>query len=99
MRQAGREDDVAPGAAAASLDARAAAIRAALGGVGNIVRIEPCALTRLRVELREGRGVRQSDLVAAGALGLLRVSEHLVHVIVGEDAPPLAREIAARAAP
>jgi hypothetical protein len=32
-------------------------------------------------------------------LGLLRVSEHLVHVIVGEDAPSLAREIPARAAP
>jgi len=69
----------------------------ALGGVGNIVRIEACALTRLRVELREGRAVDQGDLVAAGALGLMRVSEHLVHVIVGEDAPHLAREIAARA--
>lgn len=61
--------------------------------------LAPCALTRLRIELRQGRGVRQSDLVAAGALGLLRVSEHLVHVIVGEDAPHLAREIAAGAAP
>jgi PTS system glucose-specific IIC component len=88
MRQAGPESGVAFGAAA---------ISAALGGLGNIVRIEACALTRLRVELREGGVVRESGLVAAGALGLLRVSEHLVHVIVGEDAPPLAREIAARA--
>lgn len=90
MRQAGQESDAAPGAAAA-------AISAALGGAGNIVRIAPCALTRLRVELRDGRGVTEGDLVAAGASGLLRVSEHLVHVIVGEDAPSLAREIAALA--
>jgi PTS system N-acetylglucosamine-specific IIB component len=66
---------------------RAAAISAALGGVGNIVQIEPCTLTRLRVELRDGRPIRQADLVAAGALGLLRVSEHLVHVIVLQKGP------------
>ncbi len=113
MRQAGGESCPAPAAAATSPaptdsttpsavpgpDERVAAISAALGGAGNIVRIEPCALTRLRVELREGRAIHQRDLVAAGAMGLLRVSEHLVHVIVGEDAPHLAREIAARAAP
>ncbi len=83
--------------AEASLVERAAAISAALGGVGNIVRIEPCALTRLRVELREVQVVDEGDLVDAGALAVLRVSEHLVHVIVGEDAPHLARQIAARA--
>lgn len=87
MRQAGAGGGVAPGTAAA-------AISAALGGAGNIVRIEACALTRLRVELREGRGVTEDDLVAAGASGLLRVSEHLVHVIVGRDAVPMALEIA-----
>ncbi len=103
MRQAGREGETPPAAAATSppadvaAAARAAAISAALGGAGNIVRIEPCALTRLRVELRDGH-IDEGDLVAAGALGILRVSEHLVHVIIGEDAPQLAREIAAPAA-
>jgi PTS system glucose-specific IIC component len=77
----------------AGLEARAAAIRAALGGAANIVRIQACALTRLRVEVREGRDVREDDLAAAGAPGLLRVSAHLVHVIVGGDAEPLARAI------
>lgn len=77
---------------------RATAISAALGGVDNIVQIKPCALTRLRVELHNGQEIEEDDLVAAGALGLLRVSEHLVHVIVGEHAPQLAQEIAARAA-
>ncbi len=114
MRQAGRESSPAPAAAVPSptpidsaaiavatmpgLVERAAAISAALGGAGNIVRIEACALTRLRVEVRDGRAIDQGDLVAAGALGLLRVSDDLVHVIAGEDAPHLAREIAARAA-
>jgi PTS system glucose-specific IIC component len=77
----------------AGLEARAGAIRAALGGAANIVRIQACALTRLRVEVREGRDVREDDLAAAGAPGLLRVSAHLVHVIVGGDAEPLARAI------
>ena len=79
--------------AVAGLGARAAAIRAALGGAANIVAVQACALTRLRVEVREGRDVREDDLAAAGAPGLLRVSAHLVHVIVGGDAEPLARAI------
>ncbi|MEO6463487.1 MAG: PTS transporter subunit EIIB [Candidatus Eisenbacteria bacterium] len=106
MRQAGPEGEVprvaavlapptadaraAAGAGAGEVVARAAAVGAALGGAGNIVQIESCALTRLRVELRDGQSVNQDDLVAAGAMGMMRVSENLIHVIVGNDAPHLA---------
>jgi PTS system glucose-specific IIC component len=63
-----------------------AALRAALGGADNIVRIEPVALTRLRVQVRDARAIDERALEAAGASGLLRISDSLVHVIVGDGA-------------
>ena len=65
---------------------QAAALTAALGGAGNIVRIEPVALTRLRVEVRNPRAINEPALEAAGASGLLRISDSVVHVVVGNDA-------------
>jgi PTS system glucose-specific IIC component len=65
---------------------RATALVAALGGRGNITRVEPCALTRLRVQVRDAEAVDEGALIAAGAGGVLRVSNTLVHVIVGPEA-------------
>jgi PTS system glucose-specific IIC component len=65
---------------------RAAALLPGLGGVRNIARVEPVALTRLRVEVRDPRAVDERALAAAGALGVWRVADGVVHVIVGEDA-------------
>ncbi len=66
--------------------ARAAALLSALGGADNVARAEPCALTRLRVELRDAGAVDESALEAAGASGVLRISESVVHVVVGGSA-------------
>ena len=66
--------------------ALAEALIAALGGAENIARAERCALTRVRVELRDGRAVNQVALETAGALGMLRVSDSIVHVLLGERA-------------
>jgi PTS system glucose-specific IIC component len=66
--------------------ALAEALIAALGGAENIARAERCALTRVRVELRDARDVDQSALEAAGALGVLRVSDSIVHLVLGERA-------------
>ena len=66
--------------------ALAAALLSALGGADNIIRVEPCALTRLRVELRDARAVDDSALEAAGASGVLRISDSVMHVVVGESA-------------
>jgi glucose PTS system EIICB or EIICBA component len=68
----------------------AAALLSALGGAGNVSRVETCALTRLRVELRDARAVDGSAVEAAGALGVLRVSDSVIHVVVGESAPAMA---------
>jgi PTS system glucose-specific IIC component len=68
----------------------AAELLSALGGAANIARIEPCALTRLRVELRDARAVDETALAAAGASGVLRISDSVMHVVVGESAPATA---------
>ncbi|HZA14325.1 MAG TPA: PTS glucose transporter subunit IIBC [Myxococcaceae bacterium] len=54
---------------------------AALGGPGNVVRVEPIALTRLRVEIREATAIDEQALEAAGAAGVLRISSTVLHVV------------------
>jgi PTS system glucose-specific IIC component len=70
--------------------ALAAKLVAALGGPENIAAAASCALTRVRVELRNHRPLDEAALEAAGAAGLLRVSESVVHLVVGERAPAVA---------
>jgi PTS system glucose-specific IIC component len=63
---------------------RAPALAAALGGPGNIVRVEPLAVTRLRVQVRDPRGINEQALEAAGAAGVLRISDAVLHIVVGD---------------
>jgi phosphotransferase system IIB component len=69
---------------------RAASLVTALGGPDNIVRAEPCALTRIRVEVRDGGDVNQAALEAAGIGGVLRVSDSILHLVIGERAGAVA---------
>ncbi len=75
----------------------ASAMAMALGGAGNIIRVEACALTRLRVELRDVHAIDELGLDAAGASGVLRISDTVVHVIVGGDANIYAAALASDA--
>ena len=61
-------------------------LAAGLGGAGNIVTVEPVALTRLRVQLRQPQSIDERALEAAGAAGVQRVAPDVVHVIVGAGA-------------
>lgn len=70
---------------------KAQLIIAALGGVANIVEIEPC-ITRLRTEVEDGNLVDERALRAAGAHGVVR-SGNVVQVIVGPEADTLASDI------
>ena len=79
--------------ATAAQRARAAAILAALGGEGNVTRLEAVALTRLRVELRDTGAANERALTAAGTAGVWRVSPGVCHLVVGEDAAALASAI------
>ncbi|MGQ0815084.1 MAG: PTS glucose transporter subunit IIBC [Gemmatimonadota bacterium] len=74
--------------------ANIAGIAAALGGAGNIVRVDPCALTRLRVQVRNADAIDEAALEAAGAAGVMRISDGLVHVVVGEAAAGYAAALA-----
>ena len=70
--------------------ARAAALAPALGGIANVVAVEPVAITRLRVTVRDGARLDDAALAAAGAPGVMRVADDVAHVIVGEDAEGIA---------
>ena len=69
---------------------QAKALNDALGGASNIVKIEAAALTRVRVELRNSKAVDESKLKIAGAAATMRVSDRVIHVIMGDDAPAYA---------
>jgi PTS system N-acetylglucosamine-specific IIB component len=70
---------------------KAERIVAGLGGVDNIVEIEPC-ITRLRTEVSDGGLVDEAALKAAGAHGVLKAG-NIVQVIVGPEADTLASDI------
>ena len=62
-----------------------------LGGLENIVDIEPC-ITRLRTEVEDPAMVDQAALKAAGAYGVV-VSGNVVQVVVGPEADTIASDI------
>jgi len=70
---------------------QASQILAALGGVANIVDIEPCT-TRLRSEVRDPTLVDVAALRAAGAHGVM-ISGHVVQVVVGPSVDTLATDL------
>ena len=70
---------------------QAANILAALGGVANIIDIEPCT-TRLRSEVRDTAQVDVPTLKAAGAHGVM-ISGRVVQVVVGPSVDTLATDL------
>ena len=71
---------------------RAAAILAALGGVDNIVEIDPCT-TRLRSVVKDPDQVEVAALRAAGAFGVM-VNGRVVQVVVGPEVDTIASALA-----
>jgi N-acetylglucosamine PTS system EIIB component len=67
------------------------AIIAGLGGVENILDIEPC-ITRLRTEVHDASKVDRVALKAAGAHGVMATG-NVVQVVVGPDADTIASDI------
>jgi glucose PTS system EIICB or EIICBA component len=72
---------------------RTRAYIAALGGSPNIVRVDACALTRLRVVVRDEKQVRESDLRAEGVAALVSLGGQTLHLLVGLDADQTAAEM------
>jgi glucose PTS system EIICB or EIICBA component len=65
------------------------AMKAALGGPGNIIRVDVTALTRLRVHVRDSGAIDERALELAGAAGVMHVTDDVVHVVVGRNAEQL----------
>lgn len=73
---------------------RAAGFVAALGGAANIRNVDACT-TRLRLTVADNQQVREADLKALGAKGVVRPGAGAVQVIVGPGAEILADEVRA----
>ncbi|MFA6093136.1 MAG: PTS glucose transporter subunit IIBC [Elusimicrobiota bacterium] len=107
LRTAGPEaDDVSGGAGSSAPAAQqssapqdpeapriARELLAALGGAGNVRKVEACAHTRLRVELKDASRVDEPALLRAGAHGLMRPAPSVVHVLVGSSADQYASHL------
>ena len=65
---------------------RRASMAAALGGARNIVSAEACALTRVRVQVRDAALVNEDALRRAGVAGVMRLDGGVLHLIVGPAA-------------
>lgn len=76
--------------------ARADALAAGMGGASNIRTVDAVALTRLRVEVGDASRVSEDALTKAGARGVMRVNDSVLHVIVGEDAAGIAAALSER---
>jgi N-acetylglucosamine PTS system EIIB component len=74
-----------------TMAADAQAIIAGLGGVDNIIEIEPC-ITRLRTEVRDAAKVDQLALKVAGAHGVMAAG-NVIQIVVGPEADTIASDI------
>jgi len=72
---------------------RARAYVAALGGRSNIVRVDACAETRLRLVVRDRRYVQEPALKAEGIAALVAIDSQTLHLLAGLNADQYAAEM------
>jgi PTS system glucose-specific IIC component len=72
---------------------KVAAWVAALGGAGNIERVDECAETRLRVVLRDPTSMDETVLTTAGVEAIVRLPANVIHLLVGLNADQYAAEM------
>jgi PTS system glucose-specific IIC component len=65
----------------------------ALGGTSNVVRVDACAETRLRVVVNDQGKVREDALRAAGIAAIVRVERDTLHLLAGLNADQYAAEM------
>ena len=72
---------------------KAAGWIAALGGKANIVRVDACAETRLRLVLRDDQQIREEALKAGGIAAVVRLPDRTCHLLAGLNADQYAAEM------
>jgi glucose PTS system EIICB or EIICBA component len=70
----------------------------ALGGKANIVRVDACAETRLRLVVRDETHVKESDLKAEGIAAVVKIDGQTLHLLAGLNADQYAAEMRAQLA-
>lgn len=96
IKTPGREDDMelvtAGGSKNQGMTELAAAYLEKLGGADNLVSIDSC-ITRLRLTVKDPSIIKDSDMKALGASGVIRPTKKNVQVIVGTSAELIAGEM------
>src|SRR4029450_9714028 len=82
-----------PGLRDADAARKASAYIAALGGAGNIDRVDACAETRLRIVVRDDGKVGESALRAEGIAEVVRLEGGVLHLLAGLNADQYAAEM------
>jgi glucose PTS system EIICB or EIICBA component len=77
---------------------KAVAYVAALGGKGNIVRVDACAETRLRIVLRDEKQVSETALKIEGIAAVVKLPNNVCHLLAGLNADQYAAEMRAQLA-
>lgn len=72
---------------------KASAFIAALGGKANIVRVDACAETRLRLVVRDEQQIGEAALKTAGIAGLVKLPDKTLHLLAGLNADQYAAEM------
>jgi PTS system glucose-specific IIC component len=72
---------------------KAHAYIAALGGKANIVRVDACAETRLRLVVRDKAQVREAALRAEGIAAVVKLDGQTLHLLAGLNADQYAAEM------
>ncbi|MFT6986834.1 MAG: PTS system N-acetylglucosamine-specific IIC component, partial [Psychromonas sp.] len=92
LKTPGREDEQENGSkTTASVDAGELATQyvTALGGSDNLEVIDAC-ITRLRLTLKDRSVVNEAELRALGAMGVVKLGENNLQVIIGTQAESIA---------
>lgn len=93
LKTFGREDDEeVTDATVIDNDSLAKSYAEALGGVDNIEVIDAC-ITRLRLTLKERDIVQESSLRALGAMGVVKLGDNNLQVIIGTQAESIANKM------
>jgi len=65
----------------------------AVGGAKNVKKVEACAETRLRLVVADESAVDEGALRSAGAQGIMRLPDRVLHLLVGLNADQYAAEM------
>ncbi|WP_114767687.1 N-acetylglucosamine-specific PTS transporter subunit IIBC [Vibrio rhodolitus] len=92
LKTPGRESVSAEQRADVSIGEKAAQYLKALGGHENLTSIDSC-ITRLRLSLKDVSLADETTLKALGALGVVKIGENNLQVIVGTEAEMIASQM------